>query len=125
MGPTREKAIQETARSILNELKQDRENLLKKLDKNGDGQIDLKEWEVARKAARTMAREDIKEGYEPTQHHVLIKPFDDSNPYLISAYLEDELTRNYKLYSLGLLVLFLATGVSAVYMTIVRPGFWG
>jgi len=119
-GPSREKVIKESARAILNKLKQDQEKMIKLLDRNGDGEIDMEEWERARKAADKKARAEVKADYSPSQHHVLIKPFNKSHPYLISAYNEAELTKRYKIYSGISLATFLLTGVTAVFMSITR-----
>ena len=121
-GPSRHKVIKESTRVALNQLKKDRKELLRKFDTNGDGEIDLDEWNIARSAARVQAEKEVDDDYEPTQHHVLVKPFNRKNPYIVSCFGEDELTARYRLYSVGSLVTFLTAGVYSIIMIITR---WG
>lgn len=121
-GPSRQKVIKESTRVALNQLKKDRNELLRKFDTNGDGEIDLDEWNIARSAARAQAEKEVDDDYEPTQHHVLVKPFNRKNPYIVSCFGEDELTSRYRLYSVGSLVTFLTTGVYSIIMITTR---WG
>jgi hypothetical protein len=121
-GPSRQKVIKESARVALNQIKKDRNELLRQFDANGDGEIDLDEWNIARSAARVQAEKEVDDDYEPTQHHVLVKPFNRKNPYIVSCFGEDELTSRYRLYSAGSFVTFLITGVYSIIMIIIR---WG
>lgn len=114
--------IDDGTRVALNQLKKDRNELLRKFDTNGDGEIDLDEWNIARSAARIQAEKEVDDDYEPTQHHVLVKPFNRKNPYIVSCFGEDELTSRYRLYSVGSFVTFLTTGVYSILMIIIR---WG
>lgn len=95
-GPTRQKAIKETARAKLNQWKQD-EHIMKKFDQNEDGNIDMDEWKRAQETAKRMAIKEVGDDYERTEHHELVKPFDKSHPYLITTDSEEEMTQT-KLY---------------------------
>ena len=121
-GPSRQKVIKESTRVALNQLKKDRNELLRKFDTNRDGEIDLDEWNIARSAARAQAEKEVADDYEPTQHHVLVKPFNGKNPYIVSCFGEDELTSRYRLYSVASFVTFLTTGVYSIIMIVIR---WG
>ena len=121
-GPSRHRVIKESARVALNQLKKDRNELLRKFDNNGDGEIDLDEWNVARSAARAQAEKEVDDDYEPTQHHVLVKPFDRKNPFIVSCFDEDELTTRYRLYSVGSFLTFFTTGTYSIIMIVIR---WG
>lgn len=91
-GFSRQKAIKETARATLNEWKTDAEQM-KSFDTDGDGQIDMDEWESARGKAREQAKKEVGEDYERTEHHELVKPFDRGHPFIVSAFSEAELTK--------------------------------
>jgi len=111
-GPSRQKAIKETAKAKLNTWKQD-EKIMKKFDKDGDGNIDMEEWNVARATAKKMAIKEVGDDYERTQHHELVKPFDKSHPYLISAYPEDITAKEHLYQSIGYTIGFFVAGASA------------
>lgn len=121
-GPSRQKLVKENARVWLNQLKADRKALLRKFDANGDGEIDMDEWNIARQAAKVEAKKAVDDDYEPTQHHVLVKPFNRKNPFIVSSYDERELTLRYRFYSLGLFATFFLAGIYAIVMGVVR---WG
>ncbi|HAT26372.1 MAG TPA: hypothetical protein DCS89_05115 [Gammaproteobacteria bacterium] len=57
-GPSRQKVIKESARVTLNQIKKERNELLRQFDANGDGEIDLDEWNIARSAARVQAEDE-------------------------------------------------------------------
>lgn len=120
MGPSRQKVMKEGTRVLLNQWKQDRAELVRRFDANGDGEIDMQEWQQAREAARAQTLKELDDDYQPTQHHCLIKPFNKSFPYLISAYSQDELTARYKWYSMGCVAVFLSSGTMAAFMMITR-----
>lgn len=76
----------------LAEWKRDRRALLQRFDTNRDGQIDLQEWEVARRAAIAEVRaEQVERSIQPDLH-VLSSPR-DRRPFILSTRTEHELTR--------------------------------
>jgi len=93
-GISRQKAIKETARATLNTWKQDK-IIMQQFDTDRDGEIDIEEWQGAREKALDIARQEVAEDYERRQHHELIKPFDRRLPYIISAFPETNLARQY------------------------------
>jgi hypothetical protein len=119
-GGSRAEVIKIGVRVLLNQWKQDRSALLKRFDLNGDGDVDMGEWNQAREAAIQQVKAEAADDYVPTQHHNLVKPFNKSHPYIISSIPQDELTSRYKYYTFGLLGLFLLSGAYAVFMAIVR-----
>lgn len=121
-GYSRAKVIKESARAYLNTLKQNRQALLHEFDLNGDGEIDIDEWNKAREAAQAKARKEVGADYEPTQHHVLVRPFNRKHPFIISCYDQAELTLRYRFYSIGCFVVFFLSGSLAIIMTFVASG---
>lgn len=91
-GISRSKAIKETARVIVNQWKSDPQQM-KKFDSNKDGEIDMEEWNLAREKAKELATREVGEDYQRTEHHELVKPFGRGQPYIISAYSEEDLAR--------------------------------
>lgn len=81
-----ERAFDEQAdmRALLSEWKRDQAQLLKRFDSNGDGQIDLQEWENVRRAALEEIRHQSLQNAVNPDLHVLSKPR-DRRPYIIST----------------------------------------
>jgi hypothetical protein len=122
-GPSTDEIVRIGMGKLLNQLKSDRERLLKYFDKNNDGEIDMKEWEMARAAARKEVEKRMDKSYTPTEHHCLVKPFDKKLPYLISGKSEELLVKHYRWYSSVLFASFIGAGAYAVFMAISRTGF--
>lgn len=87
-------------RELLAEWKRDTRRLLGEFDGNGDGQIDLQEWETVRRAALRQVRQaQVTQSVQP-DIHVLCRP-PDGRPYLLSARTEAQLTGRYRQLALG------------------------
>lgn len=84
---------------LMAEWKQDKHNLLKRFDSNGDGQIDLQEWEAARRAALEQVRSQHVERSLDPDLHVLSKP-PDRRPFILSTLTQKSMTRRYRLWAL-------------------------
>lgn len=83
---------------LMAEWKQDKHGLLKRFDANGDGQIDMQEWETARRAALEQVRaEHVERSLDPDLH-VLSKP-PDRRPFVLSTLTQKSLTRRYRLWA--------------------------
>jgi hypothetical protein len=99
------------ARSDLNELlaqwKYDRATLLKRFDLDGDGKINEQEWGLARQAARRQVSKMHTEARNESDVHTLSCPINGRH-YLLSNIDPNRLARNYLLWSLFHLAVFLA-----------------
>lgn len=83
---------------LLAEWKQDKNGLLKRFDANGDGQIDMQEWEAARRAALEQVRaEHVERSLDPDLH-VLSKP-PDRRPFVLSTLTQKSMTRRYRVWA--------------------------
>lgn len=72
-------------KSLLNAWKQDRDTLLARFDRNRDGDIDLVEWERARRAARQEAEQAVRnEPTAPAVNTLGRSPLRE-HPYLIAT----------------------------------------
>jgi hypothetical protein len=96
---------------LLAEWKRDRRTLLKHFDTNGDGEIDLQEWEAARRAALEQVRaRQVEQSLNP-ELNVLAKP-PDHRPFILSTLTQKSLTRRFRFW--GLLCLLAAVTIGGV-----------
>ena len=80
---------------VLAEWKQDQPALLRRFDQDGDGRIDLTEWEVARQEARRTLTERGAERPPSQNFHVLRRP-DGDRLFLLAALPPGDLARRYR-----------------------------
>ena len=92
---------------LLNDWKRDQPALHKRFDLNGDGQIDMQEWELARQAARREVARMHSELRSGADIHTIGRPH-QGQPYLISNIDPQRLARRYLLWSFFHLAAFLA-----------------
>lgn len=93
-SPGTERSVKNIMRELLYHWKQDKKQLHERFDTNQDGKIDQHEWEVARAAALTEARERYQQQlYEPAVHHVF-KPGNSGRPFIISARSQNDLLQD-------------------------------
>jgi len=101
----------EELKLLLAEWKKDPEELHRRFDLNGDGQLDMEEWALARQAARREVekmRRDI--GAQPDLH--LMRRPADGRLYLVTNLCPDKLARRYGLWALFHLTVFFAALVA-------------
>jgi len=95
IDPDRDSARQ--VRELLAEWKADRARLLLRFDANGDGQIDLQEWEAARsEATREVERQQREIDAAPEAH--LVRRPEGRRLYLISDLDPKRLGRRYQIW---------------------------
>lgn len=70
---------------VVNEWKQNYDQLVERFDRNGDGEIDLQEWEHVRNRAELDAYRQVRENYDHTPINMLSYSPDRRQPYLIST----------------------------------------
>ena len=99
--------------------KKDRAQLLQRFDADGDGQIDLNEWEVARREAATQVRsEQVQRSVHPDLH-VLSQP-KDRRPYILSTRSEAQLTSSLRWTGLACIALGVLGGAGTTLALISR-----
>jgi hypothetical protein len=93
-APDADRDRQAEQAALLSRWKQDQAALLRRFDGDGDGRIDLTEWEAVREAARHAVQE--AQTARPAQDalHVLGKP--DGQLYLLAALPPGDLVRRYR-----------------------------
>jgi hypothetical protein len=109
--------------TLLKEWKTDSDALLRKYDKNSDGQIDVREWESVRKAALAEVMAQHHEISSAPPVNIMTRTRDRRRPYILSALPQDKLVRNYKIYSWGLVSLFFICGAFLTWIINLR--FYG
>jgi hypothetical protein len=110
--------VEEEARALVIDWKQDQEFLLEQFDLNQDGNIDMQEWRLARQQARReVARKrraqqlNFAEGID-----VVIRPDDWRHPFIISSHPQDQLTGRYRRDAILYSIAFLFTGSVLVWL---------
>lgn len=110
----------EEVRALLSKWKQNPEKMLSMFDRNKDGVIDAHEWENVRKVAGYFIRKkQINRKVSPVTH-VLSKPENTRQPFLLSNKPQHELTRRYKIFSASSFAGFLLVGSFAAWMFLIR-----
>jgi hypothetical protein len=122
------KSVGETDRQVMREemikerlrqWKADHTSLLRRFDRNRDGQIDLDEWDLARRSARTeVTREQMREDQQPI--HTLSNTGSQRRPMLISTREEFDMVRHFRLWAIGSLIGFFCLGAGVVWMISTR-----
>jgi hypothetical protein len=106
---------EERIKARLSQWKRDHTGLLDRFDRDGDGAIDLTEWEVARRAAsREVTKEQMQEDQQPL--HTLSRTVSRRHPFLISAYEEYDLVKRFRYLSVGSIGGFFLCGAGAVWL---------
>jgi hypothetical protein len=99
-------------RALLSSWKENRPALLQRFDLDGNGDIDMREWELARlQAAREVRRHhaEIRMG-EPS--HTLSKPA-DGRLFLLACDLPEKIGRRFRLWSWAHLAVFFVAGIAS------------
>ena len=106
-GGTLELDARDDLNALLAEMKKDRTTLLARFDLNGDGQIDLNEWTLARQAARREVEKQHRAARNEADLHTLRAPA-DGRLYLISNLDPDRIARRFLYWSAFHLIVFFA-----------------
>jgi len=88
----------------------------RKFDRNGDGEIDMQEWQHVIKAAEQEVENSIGERLVQQEIHTLSKPVDSRRPFIISVEDQHAILKTYRRFSFGSIVLFFLSGISLVWI---------
>ncbi len=99
--------------ALLAKWKADKPALLKRFDLDGSGQIDLKEWELARRAALREVRKTQQDILSQPGVNIMRKPR-DGRLFLLSNLSPQQMARRYDLWTLIQLVIALSAGTGLV-----------
>lgn len=110
---------EELVKDRLSQWKADHAGLLARFDRDGDGRIDLTEWEVARRTAkREVTAEQLRE--QAPVLNTLSQTDQEHRPFLISAYSQYALVKRYRLMGVAALIGFFLCGGVAVWLFTLR-----
>ncbi|MHB0926340.1 MAG: hypothetical protein ACYC1F_07550 [Gallionellaceae bacterium] len=106
---TRNGAVEFGSRAELNALlaewKQDKPALHARFDLNGDGELDMKEWILARQAAKREVAKKQRAAHAQPDIHLIDRPR-DGKLFLISNLTPEKLSRRYLFWSWAHVVIF-------------------
>ena len=112
--------INEDVRELIREWKADTEALMKKFDANGDGEIDLNEWQRVRDEAYKQVIEKHGEQKLLPPVHLMHKTNDKRRPFILSAIAQDDLTRRLHLYAVLSITTFIICGSFSALLISIR-----
>lgn len=101
-------------RELLTSWKADHAALLQRFDLDGNGELDLREWELARMEAKREVRRRRDEVLAAPEAHVMRKP-EGGRLYLISDLDPDTLGRRYRWLAAFHIAVFLGTAAAAAW----------
>lgn len=107
LGDSAAVSLREATGDLLSAWKKDRPELLRRFDANGDGQIDMEEWETARRAAESAAAASLGAHRQHPEHNLMRRPR-YGRPYIISCMPQHVLVRRYRRMALLSALGFLA-----------------
>jgi hypothetical protein len=121
IGGRREKLDKKgEVRDLLSNWKNKPDFLLARFDENGDGEIDLNEWQRVIAMAEHEVKKSFGERLVQREIHTLSKPIDSRRPYIISIESQESIANKYRWYSRGSLAGFFFGGISFVWVLGVR-----
>ena len=104
---------EELVKQVLSEWKMDNADLLKRFDLDNNGELDMREWMLARSAAKREAEKRLNEVLAEPDTNFMLKPH-DGRLYLISNLDQNKLAQRYKLWSwINIAIFFGALGGTA------------
>jgi len=110
----------EEVRQLLSSWKRDQNGLLERYDQNGDGRIDMQEWDQVRTAAIKEVKAQQRERMAGPVTNLMSKPVNSRRPYILSVLPQDKLAGRYRRFALGSLFVFLFAGAIVTWMAGVR-----
>lgn len=115
-------SVAEDVRLLLAEWKTRTKELLERFDLDNNGQIDMKEWELARAQARREVAANHRDLRAAAELHVLHLPA-DGRLYLISDLEPEKLSGRYRLWSWFHITVFFAALIALPYLWSMEGGF--
>jgi hypothetical protein len=106
--------------AVLRDWKRDQAELLARFDRDGDGRIDLQEWDAARQAAEAAVDASLRTRQQALPVNVLADPGIARRPFILSVESQRDLARRLRLLAGAALVGFLGGGAATVWALGVR-----
>ncbi|MCW8825570.1 MAG: E3 ubiquitin ligase family protein [Gammaproteobacteria bacterium] len=112
----------EELRQILVEWKRDPKTLLQRFDRDGDGQIDEKEWQATVKEAKKEVAQLRAEMAAQPLTHMIGKPVNSRRPFIISTISQQDMVKRFGYFVGGSAAAFIICGAAATWLLTVRLG---
>lgn len=113
-GELQEKAMAE----ILNDWKRDYDQLVARFDRNGDGEIDLQEWDLVRAEAMRKAQRQYRNQTPASPVHTISYSPSRQQPYMIANSEPDALSKKYRWGAFGLLLASLGMTCALIWLIV-------
>ena len=110
---------EEMIKERLSQWKADHASLLARFDRDGDGKIDITEWEVARRAAKREVTAEQLQEHQPAMH-TLSRTGSTRRPFLISSHAEFNLVRRFRYAGFAAMGGFFLSGSCALWIFTTR-----
>lgn len=107
-------------RELLAKWKNRPDFLLARFDDNGDGEIDLQEWQKVIAVAEQEVEKSFGERLVQPETHILSEPIENRRPFIISVESQQDIANKYRWYSRGSLLVFFLGGSSFVWILGIR-----
>jgi len=108
----------------LAEMKQDRQTLLEHFDQNGDGQIDLKEWDAVRSSVQAQVAAELRDEQARPATHTLRRPSSSRLPFIITTRPPDRQLQRYRIWR-WLQLMALVTSLQGIWLIQHNPAWLG
>lgn len=103
---------------ILSDWKQDYDKLTERFDRNGDGEIDIQEWELVRAEAQRKADRQQRSTVPLNPVHTISYSPSRRQPYIIASSEPESLSRRYRWQAFALLLVSIVSGTALVWMLV-------
>ncbi len=107
-------------RDLLAKWKTRPEFLLARFDENGDGEIDMQEWQKVMTIAEQEVEKSFTERLVQPEIHTVSKPIDSRRPFIISVESQETIANKYRWYSRSGIVGFFLSGITFVWTIGIR-----
>lgn len=118
-GSNTELTQDELVKQVLSEWKMDNADLLKRFDLDNNGVLDMREWMLARSAAKREAEKRLNEALAAPDINFMLQPR-DGRLFLISNLDQDKLASRYKLWAWAHIVILFGA-LSGLAWLLQRP----
>lgn len=100
---------------LLGEWKRDQSAMLERFDRDGNGIVDLAEWELARHQAGREAKAHVDQHYDAADLHMLARPA-SNQAFILSTNDPSQLSKHYRKRAAGFLLGFLLTAAMGSWL---------
>jgi len=115
--------MQEEVAELLRAWKRHRESLVQRFDRDGNGEIDLAEWELARRQAWREVEAGRRDAVMPPGISVLARPA-DGRPFVLAAGGQQDLRRRWRGQLAACALGFVALAAAVAWLAAARGGGW-